>query len=143
MWQSIGIISETSCETSAQVKDRVAGLEDEEQIQDLERYAAGVAALMLSANPELNVWDIKSLMQKTCQDLGDAGWDPVYRAGVLQALEAVRAAKTAQARESERQGHLPPLFGASAVDTDGYEFTPIVQRLTIRSLLIYSTTRGR
>jgi len=56
-------------------------------------HAAGVAALMLSANPELNPWEIKSLMEQTCRDLGEKGWDTTYGAGLLQALPAVRAAK--------------------------------------------------
>src|SRR5207302_2046757 len=33
-------------------------------------HAAGVAALMLSANPDLCAWEVKSLMEKTCRDLG-------------------------------------------------------------------------
>jgi subtilisin family serine protease len=56
-------------------------------------HAAGVAALMLSANPERNAWEIKALMEQTCKDLGDKGPDTVYGAGLLQALDAVRAAR--------------------------------------------------
>lgn len=59
-------------------------------------HAAGVAALMLSANPELNAWDVKALMEQTCKDLGDKGPDTVYGAGLLQALDAVRAARKKQ-----------------------------------------------
>lgn len=58
-------------------------------------HAAGVAALMLSANPELNAWEVKSLMEQTCKDIGEEGRDAVFGAGLLQALEAVRAAKQA------------------------------------------------
>ena len=57
--------------------------------------AAGVAALMLSANPELNAWEVKSLMEATCRDLGPKGRDTTFGAGLLQAAEAVRAAKRA------------------------------------------------
>jgi subtilisin family serine protease len=56
-------------------------------------HAAGVAALMLSANPELAAWQVKSLMEKTCSDLGPPGRDTTFGAGLLNALEAVRAAK--------------------------------------------------
>ena len=59
-------------------------------------HAAGVAALMLSANPELNAWQVKSLMEKTCTDIGDPGHDAKFGAGLLNALEAVRAAKQAR-----------------------------------------------
>jgi subtilase family protein len=56
-------------------------------------HAVGVAALMLSANPELNPWEVKAIMEQTSRDLGQPGRDPVYGAGLLDALEAVRAAK--------------------------------------------------
>ena len=53
-------------------------------------HTAGVAALVLSANPELNPWEVKQIMERTCKDLGDKD---AYGAGLLQALDAVRAAK--------------------------------------------------
>jgi len=59
-------------------------------------HAAGVAALMLSANPDLPAWRVKELMEKTCRDLGDPGKDKQFGAGLLNAVEAVRAAKTAE-----------------------------------------------
>lgn len=60
-------------------------------------HAGGVAALMLSVNPELKPWQIKSLMISTCKDLGAKGWDKIYGAGLLQADAAVRAAKRVRA----------------------------------------------
>jgi hypothetical protein len=59
-------------------------------------HAAGVAALMLSANPELCAWDVKRLMEDSCADLGPQGRDTTYGAGMLQAAAAVRAARQAQ-----------------------------------------------
>jgi serine protease AprX len=53
-------------------------------------HTAGVAALVLSANPELNPWEVKQIMEQTCKDLGDRN---AYGAGLLQARDAVRAAK--------------------------------------------------
>lgn len=58
-------------------------------------HAGGVAALMLSANPELNAWQVKALMEQTCSDLGETGRDTTFGAGLLQAPQAVRAAKQA------------------------------------------------
>lgn len=58
-------------------------------------HAAGVAALMLSANPDLPAWEVKSLMEQTCEDLGPKGRDYTYGAGLLQARDAVRAARKA------------------------------------------------
>jgi hypothetical protein len=56
-------------------------------------HAAGVAALMLSANPGLPVWKVKALIEATCTDIGAKGRDTVHGAGLLNALEAVKAAK--------------------------------------------------
>lgn len=59
-------------------------------------HAGGVAALMLSVNPELNPWQVKRLIEETCKDIGDPGRDTVFGAGLLQAPDAVRAAKSAK-----------------------------------------------
>ncbi|MFK7788846.1 MAG: S8 family serine peptidase [Phycisphaeraceae bacterium] len=55
-------------------------------------HAAGVAALMLEANPDLPVWHLQRLMQETCKDMGEPGLDATYGAGLLQADRAVEAA---------------------------------------------------
>jgi subtilisin family serine protease len=59
-------------------------------------HAAGVAALMFSANPDINPWQVKRLMEQTCEDLGEKGWDVESGAGLIDALKAVRAAKKLQ-----------------------------------------------
>jgi len=69
-------------------------------------HAAGVAALMLSANPELNAWRVKVLMEQTCKDIGAKGRDFVFGAGLLQAADAVRAAR--------REGQRAKVLGAAA-----------------------------
>ena len=56
-------------------------------------HAAGVAALMLSANPDLPAWEVKARLEATCRDLGAPGRDVTYGAGLLRAREAVRAAR--------------------------------------------------
>lgn len=56
-------------------------------------HVAGVAALMLSANPDLNAWEVKEILEATCEDLGEKGRDASFGAGRVQALEAVRAAR--------------------------------------------------
>jgi len=55
-------------------------------------HAAGVAALMLEANPQLPVWQLKRLMEATCKDMGEPGRDTTHGAGILQADKAVAAA---------------------------------------------------
>ncbi len=63
---------------------------------------AGVAALMLSANPDLCPWEVQALMEKTCRDLGRKGRDYTFGAGLVQAGAAVRAAR--KRAESLRPG---------------------------------------
>ena len=56
-------------------------------------HAAGVAALMFSANPELNPWEISEILRETAFDLGPTGKDNEFGDGLIDALAAVRAAK--------------------------------------------------
>jgi hypothetical protein len=53
---------------------------------------AGVAALVLSVNPNLSAVQLRSLLEQTADDLGPAGWDPGYGYGRLNAYKAVLAA---------------------------------------------------
>lgn len=55
--------------------------------------AAGVIALMLSANPRLNPWEVKRLLEATAVDLETPGKDPRTGAGLIDALAAVKAAQ--------------------------------------------------
>jgi subtilisin family serine protease len=58
--------------------------------------ASGVIALMLSANPELTPWRVKAILEATALDLEAVGKDPRTGAGLVNAFEAVKAAKTGQ-----------------------------------------------
>ncbi len=55
-------------------------------------HAAGVAALMLAANPSLTPSQIVNYMVQTATDLGSAGTDNIYGAGLINAYSAVRSA---------------------------------------------------
>lgn len=59
-------------------------------------HAAGVAALIFSANPELNAWQVKRIMEETSKRLESTAPDYQHGAGLLQALAAVRAARKAK-----------------------------------------------
>jgi len=56
-------------------------------------YAAGVAALILSANPSLSAAQVESIMQTTCRDIGAVGYDTLTGWGMLNADAAVRVAQ--------------------------------------------------
>ena len=56
-------------------------------------HAAGVAALMLSVNSELNPWEVSKILRESATDLGPIGLDYKFGAGLINALAAVRAAK--------------------------------------------------
>ncbi|MGD2069147.1 MAG: S8 family serine peptidase, partial [Gemmatimonadota bacterium] len=54
--------------------------------------AAGVAALVLSAAPELPAWEVVEVLESTAIDLGSAGKDNETGAGLLDARAAVEEA---------------------------------------------------
>ena len=53
-------------------------------------HTAGLAALLLSANPTLTADDLENFMQYTATDLGEPGPDNAYGWGRIDAYEAVR-----------------------------------------------------
>ncbi|MBD3277489.1 MAG: S8 family serine peptidase, partial [Candidatus Aegiribacteria sp.] len=66
-------------------------------------HLAGVAALMLDANPYLTVAQLDSLMETTAVELGPSGKDNSYGAGRIDALAAVDGALEVGIANSE--GH--------------------------------------
>jgi subtilisin family serine protease len=55
-------------------------------------YAAGVAALIISANPSLSAAQVETIMKNTCKDMGTVGFDTLTGWGMLNAEAAVIAA---------------------------------------------------
>jgi subtilisin family serine protease len=59
---------------------------------------AGVAALMLSVNPDLTVWQVREILKRTADKIGDknsynsAGFSHIFGYGRVNALKAVKAA---------------------------------------------------
>jgi thermitase len=51
--------------------------------------AAGVAALVISANPNLAAAQVQNVIKQSADDLGSAGWDPSFGWGRLNAARAV------------------------------------------------------
>lgn len=56
-------------------------------------HVSGVAALMLEANPKLTPAALRKILMETAQDLGPAGRDPEFGAGLVDAAKAVAAGK--------------------------------------------------
>ncbi len=52
-------------------------------------YAAGVAALILSVDDSLTPDEVEDLMEETCTDLGDTGYDTEYGWGLVNAYAAL------------------------------------------------------
>lgn len=52
-------------------------------------HAAGVAALIRGADPALSAADVRRILQESSDDLGVAGWDPVFGHGRINARRAV------------------------------------------------------
>lgn len=55
-------------------------------------HVAGIAALMLSVNPELTPSEVKDILQTTAEDLGEPGFDRFFGYGRVNAKRAVAAA---------------------------------------------------
>lgn len=55
-------------------------------------HVAAVAALVLALRPELSADEVLALLASTATDLGDAGRDPVFGYGLVDAYAAVAAA---------------------------------------------------
>ncbi len=55
-------------------------------------YAAGVAALILSVNPELSADEVDEVLEASCVDLGPPGYDTMYGYGLVNARRAIESA---------------------------------------------------
>src|SRR5204862_4394289 len=54
---------------------------------------SGVVALLIERNPSLKPADVRRILMRTAKDLGAKGRDPEFGAGLVNAFEAVRAAR--------------------------------------------------
>jgi len=64
--------------------------------------AAGVAALILSVDPNLRQWEVRDILRLTARDLSPRGRDNQHGFGRVDALRAVRAAARLQSQVSLR-----------------------------------------
>ncbi len=54
--------------------------------------AAGAAALVKSANPNLSPAQIRTILQQTAPDIGKVGYDQLFNFGLVDATAAVHKA---------------------------------------------------
>ena len=81
-------------------------------------YTAGVAALVLSIRPSLSASQVEDLLKCTAVDLGEAGFDPLFAHGFVNAFNAVNVAKNWQDADSDGS----PDACDNCTDTDGDSF---------------------
>jgi hypothetical protein len=88
---------------------------------------AAVAALVLAANPGLLPTDVMTVITTTSVDLGEAGWDPIYGFGRVDAAAAAQMA--ASVENSDRTAPdvslLTPGDGATVSDLVGVQVEAI------------------
>jgi thermitase len=77
--------------------------------------AAGVAALVMSANGSLKPADVEQVLFETADDLGAAGWDPYYGWGRVNADRAVTRA--ASLRSTDTQAPVASITSPTEGDT--------------------------
>jgi subtilisin family serine protease len=86
--------------------------------------AAGVAALILSANPDFTAQELMDQLLGSCDDLGATGWDEEFGAGRVNAASALAGSTPVPPGEDPAQTATPPsattasTASADAVDDD-------------------------
>jgi serine protease AprX len=80
-------------------------------------FVAGVAALMLDANPALTPEELRDRLERTAIDFGAPGKDNEYGAGRLDAFTAIRAARGDAEAGDATPGELDPPAHAAAQES--------------------------
>lgn len=84
-------------------------------------YAAGVAALVISRDPDWSAIDVEEIIEQSATDLGDSGWDSTYGWGFVNARAALTLDPVFCGTFSNHRtfsGGLRP-FGGCLADLDG------------------------
>lgn len=103
--------------------------------------AAGVAALILSINPELDATDVRLILEHTAEQVqpSDASYDPITRHSLNYGYGRVNAANAAEAaKESLTNGNLTWPASAANVIASGSTLTWTAERDTDEFLVLES-----
>jgi subtilisin family serine protease len=79
-------------------------------------YVAGVAALLLSVEPDLTPDDLESILERTARDRGTPGRDSQYGWGVVDAAAAVAAADDAVIADPTADASFPVAAGGESIE---------------------------
>jgi hypothetical protein len=95
---------------------------------------AGVAALVISANPSLSGQQIQNIIRTSADDLGAPGWDSIFGSGRVNAARAVQVARntsggdvTAPSVSINSPAGGSTLTGAVAVTVDATDNTGVIR----------------
>ena len=81
-------------------------------------HVAGTAALVIAANPSWSNDQVRSQLQTTADDLGDAGLDPQYGYGLVDADEAAAPSSPPADTTAPTVTGVTPVHGANDVAVD-------------------------
>jgi hypothetical protein len=84
---------------------------------------AGVAALMLAANPNLTTTSLLSLLEQSADDLGAAGYDSSFGYGRVNAYKAVTAVRAALAQAAPTISIMPKTVSLTAGQAQQFSAT--------------------
>lgn len=92
-------------------------------------HVAGVAGLILAANPSLTNFEVRNILNNTATDFGNSGWDQVFGYGMVNAGMAVQTAAGvvlgSASKGAERGPVLYPNPTADAVYVNGPSTSPL------------------
>lgn len=105
-------------------------------------HVAGVAALLLSHDPELRSWEVADILKLTAQDLGAGGRDEETGHGRVDAARALQAARRVAATVEATEEFIGS-GGECFVRLDVRVHNPGINRVRIDSVTLTSHTEDR
>lgn len=99
--------------------------------------AAGVAGLVLSANPSLNGYQVQDVLKQSADDLGTAGWDSQYGWGRVNASNAVQKALTYSGDTTAPSVNFSSPTEGAQLSGSCQIFVSAIDNLAINKVLLY------
>lgn len=99
--------------------------------------AAGVAGLVLSANPSLNGYQVQDVLKQSADDLGTSGWDNQYGWGRVNASNAVQKALTYSGDTTAPSVNFSSPTEGAQLSRSCQIFVSAIDNLAINKVLLY------